>query len=458
MKKSIFLLSLCLVFISLLTFPKSVSASTTFFSDEFTEVDGTSLIAHNSSWTIEEGTAVINNNTLIATNATLTPPSVPNYAQNACSSVDILFPNEGITLTLRKRGPEVYGNGNFQVVYSSLNPSNNSISMGFIKPLGLNPSLNLIRFSDTLDSWPANGWHSFKFCGIGTRFTSYIDNNFIGGFNDSEVYYSEEVNEYEKYSYNIQTEGTAYIDNFKYEVFELAVTVSQNPVPINTPVTITANFEDPETTMTHMAFCPWLEYYNPACLLTESNGSGVASGTRTYAQPGVYVPTIVLYDQTGAPLSLEGYRPLLYKYLAVYDPDSHGNFSGARLFTSPVGAYTQDQSLTGQVQFAVSARNPGQSPEGRVSMGFKAANLLFESTSFSSLVVANNKGTLRGTGTINDLGNYTFLVTGLDGTGGNGKIRFQIKDQAGNVLYDTQPGVSDIANPTTPVTGAVIVH
>lgn len=352
----------------------------------------------------------------------------------------------------------MYGDGNFQVVYSSLNPSNNSISMGFIKPLGPNPSLNLIRFSDTLDSWPADGWHNFKFCGIGTRFTSYIDSTLIGAFNDSEVYYDEVVNEYEKYSYNIQPAGTAYLDNFKYEVFPPIVTVSQNPVPINTPVTITATFEDPETTMQHMAFCPWLGYYNPACLLTESNGSGIASGTQTYALPDVYIPVIVLYDQTGAPLSLEGYRPLLYKYLAVYDPASHGNFSGARLFMSPVGAYTQDQSLTGQVQFAVSARNPGQSPEGRVSMSFKAANLLFESISFSSLVVANNKGTLRGTGTINDLGNYTILVTGLDGTGGNGKIRFQIKDQAGNVLYDTQPGVSDIANPTTPVTGAVIVH
>ena len=37
-------------------------------------------------------------------------------------------------------------------------------------------------------------------------------------------------------------------------------------------------------------------------------------------------------------------------------------------------------------------------------------------------------------------------------------IRFQIKDQAGIVIYDTQPGAADIAIPTTSVTGQVIIH
>jgi hypothetical protein len=82
----------------------------------------------------------------------------------------------------------------------------------------------------------------------------------------------------------------------------------------------------------------------------------------------------------------------------------------------------------------------------------------FVSTSISSLVVANNKATLRGTGTLNGTSGYTFLVTGLDGSGGNGKIRFQIKDSGGNIAYDTQPGASDVTNPTTTVTGAVNVQ
>ncbi|MGH7203559.1 MAG: hypothetical protein ACREHC_03905, partial [Candidatus Levyibacteriota bacterium] len=83
------------------------------------------------------------------------------------------------------------------------------------------------------------------------------------------------------------------------------------------------------------------------------------------------------------------------------------------------------------------------------------ANLTFNATSVSSLVTANGIGTLTGTGTINGSGTDTFLVTG---DGNANTIRMQIKDQSGNVLYDTQPGAAATAEPTTAVTGNVIIH
>lgn len=48
------------------------------------------------------------------------------------------------------------------------------------------------------------------------------------------------------------------------------------------------------------------------------------------------------------------------------------------------------------------------------------------------------------------------LVVGKEGTD---TIRIQIKDQSGHVVYDTQPGASDTATPTTSITaGNVLAH
>lgn len=90
------------------------------------------------------------------------------------------------------------------------------------------------------------------------------------------------------------------------------------------------------------------------------------------------------------------------------------------------------------------------------TMNFNAANLTFNATTVSSLVVANSMATLTGTGTINGSGNYNFLVTGVDAGG----IRIQITEPPNNnnVIYDTQPGAAVTATPTTSVTGHVIAH
>lgn len=90
-------------------------------------------------------------------------------------------------------------------------------------------------------------------------------------------------------------------------------------------------------------------------------------------------------------------------------------------------------------------------------MNFNAANLTFNATTVSSLVIANNMATLTGTGTINGGSHtYNFLVTGVNGGG----IRIQITDPSNNnsVIYDTQPGVSATATPTTSGSGQVVVH
>jgi len=88
-------------------------------------------------------------------------------------------------------------------------------------------------------------------------------------------------------------------------------------------------------------------------------------------------------------------------------------------------------------------------------MNFSGANLQFNATTISSLVISNEIGTLTGTGNINGLGNYSFLVTGSENAN---TIRIQIKDSSNNVIYDTQSGALATATPTTSVTGHVLAH
>jgi hypothetical protein len=94
------------------------------------------------------------------------------------------------------------------------------------------------------------------------------------------------------------------------------------------------------------------------------------------------------------------------------------------------------------------------------------AGFAFESTSYQWLVVAGAKAQYKGTGTVNGLGVYGFLLTATDGqlAGGGGTDRFRIKIweiATGLVVYDNVVGSSedlDQANPQAITGGNVVIH
>lgn len=233
-----------------------------------------------------------------------------------------------------------------------------------------------------------------------------------------------------------------------------SVTVSPNPVTVNTSVNASANFTDANAGDSHTATIDWGDGSGAqTCSVTESNGSGSVSCTKAsgYAEANVYPVIITVSDS-----SLSGNSPV--QYVSVYNPTQQSIFTAGHRFSSPIGAYPQNNTLTGNVTFGLSYRYQGSMPVGlrQFSMDFKAADLSFNATTISSLVIFNGKAILTGTGTINGAGSYDFLVVGVDGNG----IRIKISDPSNNntIIYDTQPGDPDTANPITPVTGAVIVH
>jgi uncharacterized delta-60 repeat protein len=229
------------------------------------------------------------------------------------------------------------------------------------------------------------------------------------------------------------------------------ITAPSSPVLVNTAITASANFTDPDSTGTHIASWNWGDGNTTTGTVTESNGSGSVSDNHTYTATGVYTITLTVTNTVG------GVGTSTYQYVAVYD--SSTSFAGGRSFDNPSSA---SPNTTGKVTFGISSKyNNSNVLTGSVKMNFKAANLDFASTSLSSLATSTGKAYLKGNGTVNGSGNYTFLVSGIDGSvvGGNDLIRFQIKDSSNTVIYDSQPGAGETTDPTTvDATGNIRVH
>jgi hypothetical protein len=113
---------------------------------------------------------------------------------------------------------------------------------------------------------------------------------------------------------------------------------------------------------------------------------------------------------------------------------------------------------TGRVSFGFNSKyqRGATVPTGNTEFQFRAADFNFKSTSYDWLVVGGAKAQFKGSGTINNTGNYGFLLTAIDGqiNGGQDKFRIKIWDKTTNVIiYDNQFGSRDKDNPATVIRG-----
>jgi hypothetical protein len=229
--------------------------------------------------------------------------------------------------------------------------------------------------------------------------------------------------------------------------------------PVNTPITVSATFTDPDISDTHTATWDWDDGTSSAGTVAESGGSGSVVGSHAYSVPGVYLVTLTVTDNNS------GAGSSIYQYVVVYDP--YGGFvTGGGWIESPQGAYTTVPSLTGKATFGfVSKYKKGATvPTGITEFQFKVANLNFHSESYEWLVVAGARAQYKGTGTINGEGTYGFMLTAIDGgikgSGGVDKFRIKIWDKISSmIIYDNMSGASDDANPTTVISGgSIVIH
>ena len=232
-------------------------------------------------------------------------------------------------------------------------------------------------------------------------------------------------------------------------------------------MTITAVVDDSTTGGSKIASAEYSLNGGPYCKMTAQDGAfdEVAEDVKAayaFANPGVYTVCVRGKDARG------NVGPDNCSLIAaVYDP-SGPYVTGGGWLNSPAGAYVANRTLTGRVNFGfVSKYLKGATvPTGQTEFQFQAAGFNFHSSSYYWLVVSGAKAQYKGSGTVNGVGGYEFLLTATDGqvTGGGGvdKLRMKIWNKAtGAVVYDNLLGVSDdinLVNPQAIGGGSIVIH
>lgn len=228
---------------------------------------------------------------------------------------------------------------------------------------------------------------------------------------------------------------------------------------VGTVVNLSASFTDDGDNDTHACSIDWGDG-TPATMgsVTETTGDGTCTAGHTYAAGGLYtISATTTDDDNGSDTESVG--------IVVYDP-SEGFVTGGGWIDSPAGAYAADTSLAGRANFGFVSKyfKGATTPSGQTEFRFDTAGLRFHGSSYDWLVVSGAKGQFKGSGTVNGVDGYGFLLTANDGqvTGGGGTDRFRIKIwevSSGNLVYDNQVGAANGDDATTALVGGqIMIH
>ena len=237
--------------------------------------------------------------------------------------------------------------------------------------------------------------------------------------------------------------------------------ISPNPVPLNTPITLTAKITDAVTGGSNIVSACYKVDGGTCIPMTGPFGSQTVNVTGTI--PGMSTADVVEVCVYGKDSATNVNAKMDCVLVAIYDPNA-GFVTGGGWIDSPPSAYVTNPGLTGKANFGfVSKYKKGANvPDGNTEFQFHAGNLNFKSSVYEWLVVAGARAQFKGTGTINGSGNYGFLLTAIDGqiNGGGGSDKFRIKiwdkNNGDAVVYDNQIGNLDTADPTTLLGGGSI--
>ncbi|HEX6085767.1 MAG TPA: DNA/RNA non-specific endonuclease [Thermoanaerobaculia bacterium] len=157
---------------------------------------------------------------------------------------------------------------------------------------------------------------------------------------------------------------------------------------LGTAATIAVSFSDAGAADTHSATFTWGDGTTSAA----SCAAGVCSATRTYTAAGIYTVDVLLADDDGATAASS------FRSMIVTDAGA-GSVTG--------GGWIDTQA--GKGTLVVSAKYLKHGLEGTVK--FDVAGSSFTATTYEWLVVSGSTATVKGTGKVDGVAGYTFLVT-----------------------------------------------
>jgi hypothetical protein len=223
-------------------------------------------------------------------------------------------------------------------------------------------------------------------------------------------------------------------------------------------VNLAASFTDPGAGDTHTCSIAWDDGSTTSGTIGGTWPNKTCTGTHPFGAAGVYTIQVTVTDDEGA-------SDTESVMVVVYDP-SAGFVTGGGTIWSPLGAYVADPTLVGKANFGfVSKYQKGaKTPTGQTEFQFQAGNLNFHGDVYQWLVVSGAKAQYKGTGSLNGVDGYGFLLTATDGqlNGGGGvdKFRIKITTSGGVVVYDNIPGPDDIdtSGQQNIQTGSIVIH
>ena len=234
------------------------------------------------------------------------------------------------------------------------------------------------------------------------------------------------------------------------------ITLSEQVIAVNTATTASTTFVDPDVGDRHILTIDW----GDGQIEKFAGVTNPIDQTHVYTQAGVYTISMTIED-------LEGETDTsVFEYAVAYDP-SAGFVTGGGHFTSLEGAYVLDPTASGKASFGFNAKyKQGKNvPDGNTQFNFRAGDINFHSKTYEWLVVAGARAQYKGVGTINNAGNFGFMLTAIDGAlpGGGGIDKFRMKiwdrDNADALVYDNELGLADDGEPATAINGgSIIIH
>jgi hypothetical protein len=239
------------------------------------------------------------------------------------------------------------------------------------------------------------------------------------------------------------------------------LTANSYAVPVGTTVTVSGSYSDPGSADMFTCVVAW----DDGSVNTEINrpaGSTSCETGKSFMQQGVYSVSMYVNDDDG------GTSNTLTIVLAVYDPSAGGFVTGGGWINSPAGSYAADPAASGRANFGFNSqyKKGATVPTGQTEFQLHFASFNFHSDAYEWLVVSGHKAQYKGTGKVNGVPGYGFLLTAYDGnlSGGGGVDKFRIKVwrlSDGAVVYDTKMGTSDDidqANPLAIAGGSIVIH
>ncbi len=186
-------------------------------------------------------------------------------------------------------------------------------------------------------------------------------------------------------------------------------------------------------------------------------GSNTLTASHTYAAPGLYALKVTLTDACGAQATGT------YEYVMVNNP-TDGFITGGGWINSPAGALA-GTTFAGKASYEFNAKyDPATGlSSGSATFSFPAGALSFASNRIEWLVLADAKAWIKGTGTVNGVSGYTFLLSAVDselnGYRNMDTFRMQIWDKSGALVYDNQRNAARNAPAGQVIAGgSIVVH